>query len=153
MFSADCRSCCGLFSPSADEITDEGEYLWRYPGDDYVDVLGLDSYYWNDSSRLVRVLEWVVAQAEKKAKVPALTEFGARNGLGSAWIAGDVWFSRGFLTPVMASPSASRIAYALAWRNASRQHFFVPYPGHAGESGFRDFCHDPRVLLQSDLPL
>ena len=50
-----------------------------------------------------------------------------------------------------------RIAYLLAWRNGNRvavgrEHFYVPYKGHASAADFARFRHDPLMMFESDLP-
>jgi mannan endo-1,4-beta-mannosidase len=127
------------------------DYLFRYPGDDYVDIFGVDVYYGNTARDLTRVAEIVVRMAEAHGKIPAVTEFGARNGLNAAGISAD-WMTASLLSPLRNNPLASKIAYALAWRNARADHCFLPYPGHAGAEGFKAFCDDNQVVLQDDLP-
>jgi mannan endo-1,4-beta-mannosidase len=138
-------------SPGAGHVYDEASYLFRYPGDDYVDVMGLDHYYLNDAKGLVEALGIVVTTADKHGKIPALTEFGARDGLSNQAILADRWFSRSFFDPLVRDPVASRIAYALAWRNADHAHFFVPHPSHPGAKDLERVCRDPRFLLEGDL--
>ena len=138
------------FSPGGGEVHSDADYLYRYPGDGYVDVFGVDQYYGNDAGSLVRVAEVVVRVAEARGKVAAITEFGARDGLNAAGIDPD-WMLRSVLSPLKKSPVASRIAYALAWRNASVEHCFLPYPEHAGAAGFKAFCTDDQVVLGDDL--
>jgi mannan endo-1,4-beta-mannosidase len=138
------------FSPGGGELRRDADYLYRYPGDEYVDVFGVDHYYGNRASELVRVAEVVVRVAEKRGKIPALTEVGARGGLNAAGIDAD-WVLASLVGPLAKSPIASRIAYALAWRNASADHCFLPYPGHAGARSFESLCNDARVVLENDL--
>ncbi len=139
------------FSPSGGDVHSEQAYLYGYPGDDYVDVLGVDHYYRLDSARFVRVVELVVDLANKRGKVAAVTEFGAQGGLNDPAVSDRDWMSKSFLEPLLASPSALRISYALAWRNARVDHCFLPYPGHPFASQFKQFCERPEVLLQNDL--
>ncbi|HEX9621319.1 MAG TPA: glycosyl hydrolase [Polyangiaceae bacterium] len=139
------------FSPGGGDVRDLEDYLFRYPGDDYVDVMGLDHYYGADASPMIRALGAAVAAADAHGKVPALTEFGVYRGFAEQDDAGASWFSRSFLEPMVESGTLARIAYALAWRNADDRHFFVPYPGHPAATDFARFCADERVLLLRDL--
>jgi mannan endo-1,4-beta-mannosidase len=138
------------FSPDGGQIHKDSDYLYRYPGDDYVDVFGVDQYYGNDPRHLVGVAEVVVRVAEAHGKIPALTEVGARGGLNAPGIRAD-WLLRSLLFPLKKSPVASRIAYALAWRNASPEHCFLPYPGQRGAAALQTFCADDQVVLEDDL--
>jgi mannan endo-1,4-beta-mannosidase len=138
------------FSPGGGEVHGEGDYLYRYPGDEYVDVFGVDEYSGNDPSALVRLAEVVVRVAEAHAKIPAVTEFGARGGLNGSGIAPG-WIEHSAIGPLLSSPVAARIAYALAWRNARVDHCFLPYPGHPSAAAFQSVCADDRLLLEVDL--
>ena len=58
------------------------QYLNRYPGDNYVDILGLDSYsLWNQHSvsQLAKILSDLSVLAKDRGKVAALTEAGIEN--------------------------------------------------------------------------
>lgn len=139
------------FSPGGSELKRQEDYWFRYPGDDYVDVMGVDYYFDTDVSGLVRAVSFAVLAADQRGKVAALTEFGMRDGLSD-----DTprdWFRRNFFDPLLEGTATSRIAYALAWRNANPEHFFLPHPGHPTAADFAALCRDPRLLLQRDLPL
>lgn len=138
------------FSPGGGEVRSVANYLYRYPGDDYVDVFGVDHYYGNDASGLIRVAEIVVRAAELRGKVPALTEVGARGGLNASGIRAD-WVVRSLVQPLERSALASRVAYVMAWRNARPDHCFLPYPGHPGARSFQRLCGHEQVLLADDL--
>jgi len=139
------------FSPGGADLRTAQDYLFRYPGDAYVDVMGVDHYYDTDVASLVRAVGVTVAVADTHHKAAALTEFGIQDGLNE--LTPPHWFSRNFFEPLVRDPKASRIAYALAWRNAGLDHCFLPYPGHPTEADFRRMCDDPRLVLQRDLPL
>jgi len=139
------------FSPGGGDLKTVRDYLFRYPGDAYVDVMGVDHYYDRDVPSLLRAVGVTVAAADAHHKFAALTEFGIQDGLSE--MTPPNWFSKNFFEPLVTHPSASRIAYALGWRNASVDHCFVPYPGHPTEPDFRRLCNDPRLVLERDLPL
>lgn len=139
------------FSPAGADLRTASDYFFRYPGDAYVDVMGVDHYYDTDVASLVRAVSATVTAADAHDKVAALTEFGIRDGLSEVTSAN--WFSKNFFEPLVTHPSTSRIAYALAWRNAGVDHCFVPYPGHRTAADFSRVCNDPRLVLQRDLPL
>ena len=139
------------FSPGGGELRTAQDYLFRYPGDAYVDVMGVDHYYDTDVQSLVRAVTITVNAAEAHHKVAALTEFGIRDGLSD--VTRPDWFSKNFFEPLVSHPTASRIAYALGWRNAGVDHCFLPYPGHQTAPDFERVCADGRLLLQRDFPL
>lgn len=135
------------YSPDIIESTEH--YLDYYPGDDYVDVLGLDDYHdlgrLGRASELTRRLRIVVELAEAKGKIAALTETGNEGVKHKEWWTEKLW------SAISADPVASRIAWALVWRNANRKHHFGPYPEHASAPDFRSFAAKEEILLLEDL--
>ena len=127
----------------------EGLYLERYPGDDYVDILGLDAYVKNMGDVLGAVRE-IVEMARERGKVAALTETGYPGGLSKT--SGHDWYTRMLLEPLKSDPIAQGIAYVLVWRNLHKEHFWVPYPDHPGADDFRAFHADAMVLFEDALP-
>ena len=125
---------------------DREAYMERYPGDDYVDLLGLDAY--GDGQEFLDMLRnelSMVAQLGKEhKKAIALTECGM-GGLGN-----PLWFTQILLKATEGHP----VSYALVWRNAPDylmpMHIFAPYPGHASEQDFVAFYQDSRTLFLND---
>ncbi|MEY3241436.1 MAG: hypothetical protein RIR11_2875 [Bacteroidota bacterium] len=127
----------------------EAEMLAFYPGDEWVDMLGID-FYANDSSdqtwdEFRRVQSVLVKTAEARGKVPALTEFGFEG------IPTPDWWTNVFLKNLLAEPILGRIAYACAWRNFNQKHHYVPYPGGVSATNFQAFFQHPNTLFESDL--
>jgi len=138
-----------LYAISPQDILSESEYLERYPGDDWVDILGMDYYkLWTKSNvpDLGRALGIIVRLAEGRGKAAALTETGMEN------VAAADWWTAYLLAGIKNSADSQRIAWALVWRNASSDHHFGPYPGHASAPDFVAFYRDPFTLFESDLP-
>jgi mannan endo-1,4-beta-mannosidase len=127
-----------------------------YPGDDYVDVLGLVFYDWRQSDsrvtgRLVRAkllgsLRPLVAYALSRGKIVALAETGQEA------IPDPHWWTGMLLGPINADPFARHVSYALLWSNRSRSHHFAPYPGHPSAEDFRRMRRHPFALFAPDLP-
>lgn len=138
-------------SPNLEYVNDEGEYFDRFPGDDVVDIYGVDFYYSTPASPEVvrgytRDLHAVARQALAHGKVPALTEIG-QEGLD------DInWHTRMMINPIKHDSVNNAIAYAVTWRNANSTHFHAPYPGHASVPDFINFYNDPYTLFEQDLP-
>ena len=132
------------YSPDIN-FTSEEEYLACYPGDDYVDILGLDDYWLyrpevegvGDAALRLRVIS---DYASKTGKVAALTE------TGQGGIPESDWFTGKLLPSIYDSQEKpAEIAYVAFWRN-SVQGYFTPYPGHPAEEDFRRFLADERVV-------
>ena len=138
-----------LYAISPQEINSEAEYLERYPGDEYVDVLGMDYYLlWNlsDVPRLGSALRVIAVMAEQRGKISALTEVGIdQNPYAN-------WWTDYLLASIKQNSDSQKIAWALVWRNARTDHFFGPYPGHISAGNFVKFYNDPLTAFESDLP-
>ena len=122
-----------------------------------MDIFGLDNYYdlgshWNQApldeqaEKLVQSLETIVGIAERRDKIPALTE----TGLDKLHIRG--WWTNMLLAGIDANEVTRKIAYALVWRNANAEHFHAPYPGHESVADFMKFYNDPITVFEADLP-
>lgn len=137
------------------------DYLWGYPGDNYVDIIGLDNYgdlgrAGNDEKaqqmeNLTRSLQYTTEIARKKNKVAALSE-GGQDGVSDS----KFWTER-LLAGVLANTKTKGIAYALVWRNANkkrekRDHYYAPYPGHPSADDFIEFYQNPYVIFTDGLP-
>ncbi|MCA1802977.1 MAG: glycoside hydrolase family 26 protein [Rhodothermaceae bacterium] len=144
-----------LYAYSPDRFDSPEHYLERYPGDEYVDILGYDDY-WNvrDRERLplfANGLRTVVELAEERGKIPALTETGLEA------IPDTTWWTDVLLAGITTDEITRRIAYAQVWRNTARSvenrdHFYAPYAGHLSAPDFVEFARHPLILLERDLP-
>jgi mannan endo-1,4-beta-mannosidase len=147
------------YSPNAPGGPGRDRYLDWYPGDTYVDVLGLDEYFrpaapgdrGDPVATLTVHLRALVSAADARGKVAALTETGYEAIPDSTWWTGK-------LLPAIRNDSvARRIAWVLVWRNANRRvidrdHFYAPYLGHKSAPDFVRFRHDPLMAFEGDLP-
>lgn len=121
-----------LFCYAPQDVTTIDEYMAGYPGDDYVDIFGLDFYMvWDQYQMglLATALNMIADLAEEHGKVAALTETGIQN------IPIHNWWSE-YLLPVLQREDCSRIVWVLVWRNNDREHFFAPYPGQESADDF-----------------
>ncbi|WP_226668887.1 glycosyl hydrolase [Metabacillus litoralis] len=133
------------FSPNGPFNGDREEYLKTYPGDDYVDIIGLDQYDNQDNpgseafiSKLVNDLAMVSKLAEEKGKVSAFTEYGySPQGMKTVGNGDLEWFSK-ILNAIKSNPDAKKVSYMQTWANfALGGNLFVPYKGfkNAPEGG------------------
>lgn len=146
------------FSPDRsrmDLLEARQSYLYGYPGDAYVDVIGLDNYmdvgiHWNKKSHeeqqqdMVKVLRLISQLAIEKKKVAAFTETGLEG------VTNPRWFTEVILNPLKSNPDI-KLSYFMVWRNANEKHHYAPYAGHQAENDFRIFYQDPFTLFESDL--
>lgn len=147
----DVHSIIYAFSPDRFFETKE-EYLERYPGDDYVDLLGTDNYWDIRPEKFhykpelaVKKFKIVSDLSKEKNKIAALTETGYP-GLPT-----KDWFTKNLL-PVLKNKNVE-MAYLLVWRNAydDMEHFHAPYRGHHSAEDFMEFYKDEKILFENDL--
>lgn len=137
------------FSPD-NRFTTEEQYLDRYPGDEYVDMVGVDNY--GDMGRdkydleaAGKKLKVVSDYAIKAGKLAAFTETGLESIPNPNW-----WTNT--LLKVM-KDQGLQLAYVLVWRNdaTSSTHFYAPFPGQVSVPDFIKFYNDPYTLFEKDL--
>lgn len=133
------------YSPGT-EPKDSVEYLERYPGDDIIDLIGVDAYQF-DKDTYVKSLDnalTIMSQVSKAhKKVMAVTETGYET------IPDSVWWTQTLMPVIEKYP----ISYALVWRNARERenHYYAPYPGHSSADDFLNFYNDSRTLFAGDM--
>lgn len=142
------------YSPDGQSGNRLHKYFEKYPGDEYVDILGLDDYGSlndRDPAAFSDDLAWLVEEAEKRNKIPALTETGAET------IPNENWWTEQVLVALEANPKAKGIAYLLTWRNANfervqRNHFYTSHPDHPSAPDMKAFRDTELVLFEDELP-
>ncbi len=137
------------FSPD-NKFENEADFLERYPGDQWVDLVGMDNYgdmgrdqY--DVERAARKLKIVSDYAIKAGKLAAFTETGLES------IPDTTWWTKTLL-PAMQMYDA-KLSYVLVWRNDTRSptHYYAPFPGQVSVPNFMEFYNDPYTLFEKDL--
>ncbi len=132
------------FSPDVN-FTSREEYLHRYPGDDYVDIVAMDNYW------LYRFDEKDLAPAHSRLKI--LSDYARSTGkiaalseTGQAAVDDPEWFTGRLLKSIYGYPEEPvELAYVAVWRN-STAGFFTPYEGHPATADFLRFLDDRRVI-------
>ena len=117
-----------------------------YPGDDRVDVIGLDAYQNPDGekdfiSTLNKDLTMLCRYASEKGKMVALTECGYQN------LPDPTWWTRVLKPQIEKFP----ISYFLVWRNFNSKHYFAPAPSTKDAPDFRKMVEDNRILMLNDI--
>ncbi len=148
--SLDVHQFLYAYSPD-NRFNTTAQYLDRYPGDAFVDMVGMDNY--GDMGRdgynlqaATHKLRIVSDYALMAGKLAAFTETGLEGIPNPDW-----WTS--VLLKVMRAEGL-RLSYVLVWRNDQRseKHFYAPYPGHTSVPDFIRFNNDPYTLFEKDLP-
>ncbi|TDO73069.1 mannan endo-1,4-beta-mannosidase [Flavobacterium chryseum] len=138
------------FSPD-NKFNSESEYLERYPGDNYVDMFGMDDYgdfgrdgkY--DLEAATKKLCIISDLGIKKNKLAAFTETGLES------IPNPTWWTETLLKTLQTKKL--ELAYVLVWRNdaTSPTHFYAPFPGQVSAPDFIKFYDNPYTLFENDL--
>ena len=141
------------YSPGTEPDGDADKYLERYPGDEIIDVLGLDSYCFAPEADTLQIADYarkldknlgmIAKIAKDHGKAMALTETGYEG------IKTENWWTE-TLAPVLAKHPVS---YVLVWRNARERpsHHYASYPGHLSSSDFVKFYNLNETLFLHDV--
>lgn len=140
------------FSPD-NSYTTETNYLSRYPGDKYVDVLGMDNYGDFDnqgttgSGRANAKLKIISDLAKTKVKITALTETGYQ--VTNAKMPITDWFSN-YLYNALTSNDI-QVSYVMFWNN-TKDGYYVPNGSVSNAADFKTFAAKPKSALLNSLP-
>lgn len=131
-----------VYSPNG-PITGAEEYLTRYPGDEYVDVLAFDYYddystypaTFDDSffKNLEATCQVVSDLAAKKGKVAAISETGVRamkkdgSDYEGLLVSGNPIVGHNWYQEVSNIAAKCDMPYWLVWANFGDTNFYVPY--------------------------
>ena len=140
-----------LYAYSSSNVQSESHYLERYPGDDYVDIIGFDHYLKGRSPENVaqykvdfeRNIQIVSEYAVQSGKLPVVGETGEES----------VWDTAYFTEVVYPIISKYKLGWVLFWRNAwdKPNHYYLPYPGHPSEMDFKKFADSSLILMNRDI--
>lgn len=150
------RNILWAYSPNSE--IDSTQYFSRYPGDDMVDILGVDHYEYVDRSdermtedqcieaanrhykeRLAYDLDYMAGYAKEHGKVIAVSETGFEG------IPYPRWWTDVLLDAIGDAP----VAYVLTWRNAwdKQEHYFAAHPSSADADNFREFYENDKTIF------
>lgn len=143
------------FSPDRSRMEiNKNEYLYGYPGDEYVDILGLDDYRdvgrskenrESQAKNFAESLQLIVKIAEEKGKIAALTE------TGDGGLTIEKWYTKVLLKPFLSNSYLKNIAYVMVWRNARKDHHYTPYKGHPEELDFLRFKANEFIWFEKEV--
>lgn len=144
-----CRNIVWAYSPNlADQTETVEHYEQFYPGDDVVDLLGIDIYQREPDNAqyqkwLRSELDVVKQVGAKHRKLIALTETGYND------VPDPKWFTQVLLPVLREYP----LCYVLLWRNAwdKPEENYIAAPGKVSEADFRCFHADGRTLFVNDI--
>lgn len=140
-------------SPQLDQAGSRADLLFRWPGDDYVDFLGMDSYHGTNTSVFSSNLRNLSLLSKEKMKPAGVTETGIEGILGPDGTTYEDYWTKEMGVPL----SGKEISMVVMWRNKydpanTGHHFFAPYEGHSSVADFQQFYAMDHTLFSSDLP-
>ena len=132
----------------------ETQYLERYPGDNYVDILGMDNYSDFNNQGMMGLtkanakLQVLSNLAKQKVKIAALTElcFFVTPGINTPipnFYSNDLYNSL--------TDNEVKLSYMMFWSNIT-ESYCVPAPSNSNANDFISFSNKQDVLLQNALP-
>ncbi len=136
-----------LYCYSADKVTSGEQYLEKYPGDEWVDVLGIDVYDFphqgvNYEKVLPECLKILESIGKQKNKPYALTE------TGNLCVKPEKWWTDSLLRLV----GDCGIKWFLVWINIEDAQYYAPHPGNASAPNFVEFYKSDKTIFAGDLP-
>lgn len=136
-----------LYAYSTDKVKTAEEYLDKYPGDEWVDILGIDVYdfphYGVDYEAVMPECLSVLAKLGKeKGKPYALTE------TGNLCVKPEKWWTESLLR----LSEGYGLQWALVWINLEETQYYGPTPLNKSADDFLDFYQHPSTLFLNDIP-
>lgn len=141
-----------VYSPGSG-ITPQ-RYMSRYPGDEFVDMLGIDDYQSVGGGQsladaeagyiagMKESLTFMNALVQEHEKLMCLSETGFEG------IPDPSWWTSTLLPAIQDFP----IAYVLTWRNAHDKpgHFYAAWPGSGDAADFKAFAESDNILMLNE---
>jgi len=157
--SAGVNSFAYCYSPNGPMFA-ENDFMARYPGDDVIDILGIDLYHDRPAEgdgfdkMLDSSLDNLCRTAEEHGLIPAITEIGLRMlDSGICYYEGLAPYGNpsGWFTKTGKIVSGHKIAYMLFWANFSDTQHWIPYIKgdfrHELTDDFIEFASSPDIVL------
>lgn len=139
-------------SPQLDVVGTIDSFLFRWPGDNYVDFIGFDSYHGTNTAAFSSNLRNLTNLSQQKKKPCGVTETGIEGILknGAPY---DTYWTNEISTPL----TGKKVSMVVMWRNKydpthTGIHFFAPFQGHSSASNFQVLFASPIMLFSKDLP-
>lgn len=132
------------YSPNLQGNWAAEHYAERYPGNDRVDLIGVDAYQWGTEADfitgLTSDLEFASAFAKANGKLLAMTECGYQNSPD------ETWWTRVFRPIIEKYP----ICYFLPWRNFKKEHFGASKDAKTADD-FKAWSKEKNFLFVNDI--
>lgn len=123
------------------------DFTYRWPGDDYVDFIGMDCYNNGVATTMSTNMRMLQKVSEAKLKPCGITETGVEGFTDKKY-----WTEQ-----ILAPYERRKLSMVITWRNKyvngdeQDKHYFSVYKGHPSEANFIRFYNDPHTLFCADL--
>lgn len=139
-------------SPQIDTVQGRDNLLFRWPGNEHVDFLGMDSYHGLNAVTLTTNLNTLSRLSKELKKPCGVTETGVE-GIQRDGVPEKNYWTQQILSPV----TGQSVSMIVMWRNKydpseSGNHFFSVFKGHASEVSFLQLYNSPLSYFSDDLP-
>ncbi|MBR4809430.1 MAG: beta-mannosidase [Bacteroidales bacterium] len=142
------RNIIWCYSPNGNASA--REYSERYPGDEFVDLLGIDTYEFvgeggleeariHFQHELMSALEYLTVMGSEHRKPICLSETGLEG------LVDPEWWTKALYPAIKDYP----VSYVLTWRNAHDKpgHFYAPWPGFESAPDFTAFTELEQIVV------
>jgi hypothetical protein len=137
------------------EFSSTEQFLERYPGNQFADIISFDAYQHENQISSVgneyvkqvdARLSMLNALADSMQKIPAFAETGYEAIPQANWWTND-------LLPLL---KKHKVSYVLLWRNhgkmegKEKMHYYVPFEGDVSAEDFKKFIADPKIWMAKE---
>ena len=134
-------------SPQMDSKKEAADFLFRWPGDNYVDFIGMDCYQGIKNDIFLGNLKLLSQLSTEKKKPCGVTETGVEG-----FKVADYW-----ITNIAAPMAGRKMSLLVTWRNKydpmeTGTHYFSVFPGHVSEDSFKKMYSRADTFFCGDLP-
>lgn len=150
-----------LYVYNTNNFKHEDEFMERYPGDKYVDMMSFDTYqHLNVNTMSSTSLETSSQKfkAHLKSNLTVLQQCATRHGklmalaeTGFETIPHKAWWTEVLYDAIQSYD----LSYVLVWRNQGmlkdKMHYYAPYPGHVSATDFTKMFKGTKMTLQGTL--
>lgn len=139
-------------SPQLDSEGSIDDLLFRWPGDDYVDFIGMDSYHGTNSDALSGNAKNLTQLSEQKMKPCGITETGIEGIRKNGQEYEEYWTKE-----IMSTLYGKGVSMVIMWRNkydpaGEGIHYYGPWIGHSSSDDFNTFYESDYMWFSGDLP-
>lgn len=135
-------------SPQMDSQKKEEDFYFRWPGDEYVDFIGMDCYQGINNAVFTSNLKTISRISIDKMKPCGVTETGVES------FTKEKYWTENIHAPM----TGRKVSLLVTWRNKyvgvneNDKHYFSVFPGHPSEKDFVKMYGESNTFFCSDLP-